>query len=239
MKVLHCDHRSLVDCRCRLRMYSRTADIPYRTARPILMKRGPVPLSRDLASHESDTPNSLATCAGCSRGSISFVFAGAFMGPTPFVPSGWMDDAGRAYAKRANSYAKFPSRSTIRLLTVRHRQSAALFIPLAAQGITVTLPKPVTSRTQGRKGVSASRTSATGLRRTFTIVRPVKGSPTTTRTRKMAWSYAAIGPTPVCAIRQSCTAGKERRITRWEHEHVLEAVQRRLDEHREQMRPRL
>ncbi len=33
-----------------------------------------------------------------------------------------------------------------------------------------------------------------------------------------------------CAIKQDCTTGKERRITRWEHEHVLEAVQRRLDE---------
>ena len=31
---------------------------------------------------------------------------------------------------------------------------------------------------------------------------------------------------------------KERRITRWEHEHVLEAVQRRLDEHPEKMRQR-
>ena len=29
-----------------------------------------------------------------------------------------------------------------------------------------------------------------------------------------------------CAIKHSCTTGKERRITRWEHEHVLEAVQR-------------
>ena len=31
---------------------------------------------------------------------------------------------------------------------------------------------------------------------------------------------------------------KERRITRWEHQHVLEAVQRRLDEHPEKMRQR-
>src|SRR5438067_10677980 len=33
-----------------------------------------------------------------------------------------------------------------------------------------------------------------------------------------------------------CTTAKERRITRWEHEHLLEAVQRRLDEHPEKMR---
>ncbi len=41
-----------------------------------------------------------------------------------------------------------------------------------------------------------------------------------------------------CAIKDRCTTGKERRITRWEHEHVLEAVQRRLDEHPEKMRQR-
>ena len=41
-----------------------------------------------------------------------------------------------------------------------------------------------------------------------------------------------------CAIKPTCTTGKERRITRWEHEHILEAVQRRLDEHPEKMRQR-
>jgi hypothetical protein len=41
-----------------------------------------------------------------------------------------------------------------------------------------------------------------------------------------------------CAIRDRCTTGKERRITRWEHEHVLEAVQQRLDEYPEKMRQR-
>ena len=41
-----------------------------------------------------------------------------------------------------------------------------------------------------------------------------------------------------CAIKDQCTTGKERRITRWEHEDILEAVQRRLDEHPEKMRQR-
>jgi hypothetical protein len=41
-----------------------------------------------------------------------------------------------------------------------------------------------------------------------------------------------------CAIKHSCTTGKERLISRWEHEHILEAVQRRLDEHPEKMRQR-
>ncbi len=39
----------------------------------------------------------------------------------------------------------------------------------------------------------------------------------------------------VCAIKDQCTTGKERRITRWEHEHILE---QRLDEHPEKMRQR-
>ena len=42
-----------------------------------------------------------------------------------------------------------------------------------------------------------------------------------------------------CAIKDHCTEGKERRITRWEHEHVVEAVERRLDEHPEKMYVRL
>jgi hypothetical protein len=35
-----------------------------------------------------------------------------------------------------------------------------------------------------------------------------------------------------------CTTGQQRRITRWEHEPVLEAVQRRLDENPQTMRQR-
>ncbi len=41
-----------------------------------------------------------------------------------------------------------------------------------------------------------------------------------------------------CTIKDKCTTGKERRVTRWEHEHILEAVQQRLDENPERMRQR-
>jgi transposase len=41
-----------------------------------------------------------------------------------------------------------------------------------------------------------------------------------------------------CALKTSCTTCKERRITRWEHEHVLEEVQRRLDNNPHAMRQR-
>jgi Transposase DDE domain len=32
-----------------------------------------------------------------------------------------------------------------------------------------------------------------------------------------------------CLLKSQCTTGPERRITRWEHEQLLEAVQQRLD----------
>lgn len=41
-----------------------------------------------------------------------------------------------------------------------------------------------------------------------------------------------------CAIKERCTSGVQRRITRWEHEHVLEDVQRRLDENPHALRTR-
>ena len=53
-------------------------------------------------------------------------------------------------------------------------------------------------------------------------------------TLRRYWTNACLS----CAIKQRCTTGRERRVTRWEHEHVLETVQRRLDEHPERMRQR-
>jgi hypothetical protein len=41
-----------------------------------------------------------------------------------------------------------------------------------------------------------------------------------------------------CSIKAQCTTGKERRITRWEHEGVVEAVQERLDKNPGAMRMR-
>src|SRR5436190_1766416 len=41
-----------------------------------------------------------------------------------------------------------------------------------------------------------------------------------------------------CSLKPQCTTGSERRITRWEHEHLLEAVQERLDANPHAMRQR-
>ena len=38
-----------------------------------------------------------------------------------------------------------------------------------------------------------------------------------------------------CALKANCTTGPERRVSRWEHEAVLETVQARLDHHPEKM----
>ena len=48
------------------------------------------------------------------------------------------------------------------------------------------------------------------------------------------WSSAC----PRCSMRPRCTEGPYRRIARWEHEAVLEAVERRLDKEPERMRVR-
>jgi macrodomain Ter protein organizer (MatP/YcbG family) len=42
----------------------------------------------------------------------------------------------------------------------------------------------------------------------------------------------------VCPLKSQCTNGPERHIKRWEHEHVLEAVQQRLDKNPQAMRQR-
>src|SRR4029077_18855777 len=41
-----------------------------------------------------------------------------------------------------------------------------------------------------------------------------------------------------CSLKSQCTTGPERRIPRWEHEHLLDAVQQRLDANPQAMRLR-
>jgi hypothetical protein len=106
-------------------------------------------------------------------------------------------------------------------------------------GITVTLPKPMTSnsKAQGRFGKQDFRYLAeedvyicpAGEKLAYRYTTEENGL-----VLRRYWTNACQS----CAIKQSCTTGKERRIARWEHEHVLEAVQRRLDEHPEKMRQR-
>lgn len=48
------------------------------------------------------------------------------------------------------------------------------------------------------------------------------------------WSSAC----PTCAIKSRCTTGVNRRISRWEHEAVLDTVEARLDQAPQMMRVR-
>ena len=106
-------------------------------------------------------------------------------------------------------------------------------------GITVTLPKPMTSnsKAEGRFGKQDFRYVAgedvyicpAGERLAYHYTNEENGL-----VLHRYWTNACQS----CPIKHSCTTAKERRITRWEHEPILEAVQRRLDENPKAMRQR-
>jgi transposase len=124
-------------------------------------------------------------------------------------------------------------------VTDRGYFNSAEILACDVAGITVTLPKPQTSgnRIKGRFVKRDFRYLAAedvylcpaGERLVYHYTNQEKGL-----TLRRYWTSAC----QTCALKDKCTTGKERRITRWEHEHVLEAVQRRLDEHPEKMRQR-
>ena len=105
--------------------------------------------------------------------------------------------------------------------------------------ITVTLPKPMTSgaKSDGRFGKQdfvylptedVYRCPA-GEKLAYRYTNEEDG-----KTLRRYWTTAC----PRCPLKSRCTTGPERRITRWEHEHVLEALQQRLDENPQAMRVR-
>ena len=106
-------------------------------------------------------------------------------------------------------------------------------------GITVYLPKPMTSgiNAKGRFGkqdfvyVAADDVylCPAGEQLTYHYTNEEDG-----KTLLRYWTTACQG----CALKAQCTTGKERRISRWEHEAVLEAVQARLDRNPDKMRVR-
>jgi hypothetical protein len=106
-------------------------------------------------------------------------------------------------------------------------------------GITVTLPKPMTlnAKAEGRFGKQDFRyvteqdvyVCPAGERLTYRYTNEENGM-----TLRRYWTNVCEN----CAIKDQCTTSKHRRVTRWEHENLLEAVQHRLDEHPEKMRQR-
>jgi hypothetical protein len=106
-------------------------------------------------------------------------------------------------------------------------------------GVSVTLPKPMTSgaKADGRFGKQdfyyldtqdAYRCPA-GQWLTYRFARDEDG-----KQMRVYWTNVCGD----CPLRRKCTTGNERRIKRWEHEHVLEAVQERLDANPNAMRER-
>src|SRR5947208_1274317 len=105
--------------------------------------------------------------------------------------------------------------------------------------IAVTLPKPMTSgaKSDGRFGKQAFVYNATedvyrcpaGEKLTYHMTTELDG-----KMMRRYWTNAC----PNCPLKSKCTTGNERRIPRWEHEHILEAAQRRLDENPKAMRAR-
>jgi transposase len=110
----------------------------------------------------------------------------------------------------------------------------------AEAGITVTLPKPMTSgaKAEGRFGKQDFvylpeqdvYRCPSGNLLLYHYSNVENGM-----TLRRYWSTAAC---QACAVKSQCTPSKERRITRWEHERVVEEVQRRLDANPDAMRTR-
>lgn len=112
---------------------------------------------------------------------------------------------------------------------------------LASQqaGVTVTLPKPLTSQAKaaGRYGkqdfvyIPDQNTYRCPAGETLTYrYTNVEAGLTVSR----YWTSAC----PRCPLKARCTPAPERRVTRWEHEHILEAMQQRLDANPNAMRVR-
>jgi Transposase DDE domain len=120
---------------------------------------------------------------------------------------------------------------TLNVVTDRGYYDSQEILACEQAGITVTLPKPLTSgaKAAGRFGkqdfvyVAAEdiyRCPA-GERLTYRFAVEEHG-----RMLRRYWTTAC----QACALKAKCTTGPERRITRWEHEDVLEKVQQRLDQ---------
>ena len=107
-------------------------------------------------------------------------------------------------------------------------------------GITPIVPKPLTSRQRSGRGPLRQRdfiyiarddeyrcpAGERAIRRFTTVENGL--------TIHKYWTSACPG----CALKARCTTGEYRRIARWEHEAVLEAMQARLDRQPELMRRR-
>ena len=146
----------------------------------------------------------------------------------------------RAQLARVGKAAKAVMRTdTLEAVADRGYFNSPEILACHEAGITVTLPKPMTSgsKAEGRFGKQdfiylpdedVYRCPA-GERLTYRYANEEDG-----KELRRYWTTACSN----CPLKPQCTTGSERRITRWEHEHVLEAVQQRLDANPNAMRQR-
>ena len=106
-------------------------------------------------------------------------------------------------------------------------------------GITVTLPKRMTSnaKAEGRFGKQDFVYVETQDVYTCPAGRALTYRMTTQEGDKAMRRYWTT-ECGSCLLKKKCTTAPERRIPRWEHEHVLEAAQARLDADPQAMRRR-
>ena len=98
-------------------------------------------------------------------------------------------------------------------------------------GIAVTIPKSPTSNASARGRFDKADFAyladddvyrcPAGQRLTYRFTTKEDG-----KAMRVYWCGACAG----CALKEKCTAGKERRVRRWEHEDVLDRVQKRLED---------
>lgn len=106
-------------------------------------------------------------------------------------------------------------------------------------GIVPTLSKPATSgaKTEGRFG------------RDHFVFRPEQNEYSCPAGERLKWRYSRIegnltrhrdwsSACPQCALKAKCTPSQNRRVGRWEHEEIREAMQKRLDKSPEAMQVR-
>ncbi len=120
---------------------------------------------------------------------------------------------------------------SLEVLADRGYFSGEEILACEAVGVTPSVPKPLTSgaKADGRFG-----------KQDFTylpdqdVYRCPAGNHlpfhmTTSKAGLTLSAYWDLASCRSCALKPQCTTGKERRIYRWEHEAVIEAMQRRMD----------
>jgi transposase len=215
-------------------------------------------LKEEMANLEELTPRMLATpdkqisltdpdarsmrSAGRGSGRVGYNVQSAVETKHHLIVAHEVTNVGSDRAQLLNMSAQAKAAMTVDELDVvadRGYFAGLEIVACAEAGITVTLPKPQTSNNR-LKGMFVKADfryvvqedvyiCPAGERLPYHFTNEERG-----QTLHRYWTNLCQH----CALKDQCTTGKERRVTRWEHEDILDEVQRRLDENPEKMRIR-